>query len=175
MVRRIAQTCVGASALRNQGSSGIIETCRNYFESTWGNDLSDFFNSVANENDYKNFLDNHTDILVDMFPIPTDGGVKSWGGARKALNLFFMSIVKDRYICSNYIFDEDDLKNLEIPLDKDVSVGISNHFKTITKWTGIRHLNKAVSDEYQKNASILAKEKNVHRFQLDDEFWRAKK
>lgn len=175
IVRRIAQTCVGASALRNQGSPGIIEVCRNYFEKQWGNELGDFFRAIKSHEEYKNFLDLHTNLLSNKFPTPTDGGKKSWGGARKGLNLFFAEVVKDRYLCSDYIFDENDLKNLEVPLDKDVSDKLKEASPSITKWLGIRHLTEEMSEEYQKIALNEATVKEIHRYQLDLLYWRAGK
>lgn len=172
--RRIAQISVGASALRNQGAKGIIGICREYFENSIN--LKEF-RKVLESKEYKSYLDKHTDKLVSKFP---EGG-KSWGAARKGLNLFFRDVVYNFYL-ANYLeisADEEEnkkvLKNLEVPLDKDVATGLIEKYPDLPKWKSIRKLTKNESEIYQKIAFKYAEELNIPRIHLDLEFWRRDK
>ena len=179
LYRRIAQIAVGASAIRNQGKKGdkgLIKSCRDYFENEI--DLTEFFNSLSSNEAYKTFLTTHTNDLANLFPLTA----RSWGAARKGLNLFLRDLTYNKYFADKFDlptdFDQnnDKLKNLEVPLDKDVAKGLRKHYKRqLPKWNGIKHLTPDSSDEYQAKAMELASEKNIARVHLDLEFWRDKK
>lgn len=170
--RRIAQLSVGASALRNQGGSGLIDTCRNYFENDI--DLQAFFYSLDDKKVFSTFLNRHTNEIVNQFPEEA----KSWGAARKGLNLFLRDICYNKYFAdkyelpTNFIDNNEKLKLLEVPLDNDVATGLIREFPQLPKWNRIRSLTKDQSDIYQKKASDLAAEKNIARVHLDLLFWR---
>ncbi|HEX2847354.1 MAG TPA: hypothetical protein VHN59_12455 [Chitinophagaceae bacterium] len=177
--RRIAQISVGASAIRNQGKKGdkgLIKTCRNYFENEI--ELSVFFKKLHDRDEYKELLDKHTQAIVSLFPETA----RSWGAARKGLNLFFRDVVYNKYLAdkfnlsSDFISNNKMLENLEIPLDKDVAKKLRERFKqALPKWEGIKHLTEKVSAAYQLKAAELASEKNIARVHLDLEFWREQK
>jgi hypothetical protein len=80
--RRVAQTSVGPSAIRNQGASGLITISRNYFEKNIN--LTEFREKLITDS-YIDYLDKLTADLRNRFP---DGG-KSWGAARKGLEFIF--------------------------------------------------------------------------------------
>ncbi|TFV95803.1 hypothetical protein E4S40_06155 [Algoriphagus kandeliae] len=174
--RRIAQLSVGASALRNQGGSGLVETCRNYFEKKI--DLQNFFSALKEKDEYSLFLDNHTNELLKLFPKEA----KSWGAARKGLNLFLRDICYNKYFADKFNLPKDYsdnnrmLKYLEVPLDKDVAKGLIRSFpKKLPKWDRIKNLTKETSDQFQEKANLLATEKGVARVHLDLLFWRENK
>jgi hypothetical protein len=177
--RRIAQTAVGASAIRNQGKKGdigLIKSCRDYFENELN--IEEFFTLLSSETLFKGFLDRHTTALTDKFPETA----KSWGAARKGLNLFLRDLTYNKYIADRYnlptefIENNEKLKNLEVPLDKDVAMGLHAHFTTqLPKWTGIKHLQPKDSEIYQEKAKELANERSIARIHLDLEFWRDKR
>lgn len=171
--RRIAQTAVGASAIRNQGGSGLIKICRNYFEKEI--DLKEFFDSLSNQDQYMNLLDRHTDAIVNRFP----STAKSWGAARKGLNLFFRDLCYNKYIADKFEIPSDlkanaeMLKFLEVPLDNDVAKGLIHFFPgQLPKWNRIKNLTKEESDQFQEKANELAFQKNIARIHLDLLFWR---
>ncbi|MBL0009471.1 MAG: hypothetical protein IPP25_20455 [Saprospiraceae bacterium] len=89
--RRIAQISVGASALRNQGAAGILAVARDYFQTSIP--LATFFKNMQSHETYREFLDFHTIELQRKFP----KGGKSWGAARKGLNLFLRDIVYNKF------------------------------------------------------------------------------
>ena len=173
--RRIAQLAVGASAIRNQGGSGLIETCRNYFENRI--DLEEFFVSLTEKGEFLTFLDNHTNEIVELFPKEA----KSWGAARKGLNLFLRDICYNKYFAdkfqlpTSFIDNNEKLKILEVPLDNDVATGLIRHFPNeLPKWNRIKNLTKEGSEQYQNKAYELATKERIARVHLDLLFWREK-
>jgi hypothetical protein len=126
--RRIAQLALGASAIRNQGGSGLINTCRNYFENNI--DLQEFFSLLSAQNKYRKFIGKHTNAIVELFPEEA----KSWGAARKGLNLFFRDVCYNKYFAdkfqlpTNFSDNNESLKYLEVPLDNDLAQVLIRHF-----------------------------------------------
>lgn len=128
--RRTAQIAVGASALRNQGTSGFVQICRNYFERI---DLQEFFDALKKESsiDYKSFLDMHTSALMQDFP---ENHKNNFGAARKALNLFFRDVIYNSYLTNHFLFDlnsyeaKSAISKLEVPLDNQVVTGLKEIF-----------------------------------------------
>ena len=172
--RRIAQISVGASALRNQGAKGIIEICRDYFENSI--DLEEFRKELESDN-YKKYLDRNTTELLNKFP---ENG-KSWGAARKGLNLFFREVVYNFYLANHLGISANKDKNkktltqLEVPLDKDVATGLIEKFPELPKWKSIRRLTEKESQTYQETAFNYAERLQIPRIHLDLEFWRRDK
>lgn len=169
--KRIAEISVGASALRNQGKSGLVKSARDYFKSSI--DLDIFFNSVSNNLKYKKYLDSHTEKLNREF------GMSFWGAARKALNLFFREIVYNKFIAEKYFFSpelkifNEQIKFLEVPLDSYVANGIKGETKSnLPKWNSIKSLNADDSNTYQERAFEIAEEKKIARVHLDLLYWR---
>ncbi len=77
----VAETSVGASALRNQGGSGLVQTSREFFKKL---NLSSIPKSRTAFNEW---LNTQTGKLAKEFP----KGARNFGAARKALNLFLRS------------------------------------------------------------------------------------
>lgn len=171
--RRLAIISVGGSAIRNQGAAGLIDIARGYFENSIS--LEKFFVSLRDEGSFRRFLNSHTDQLVDQFP----KGGKSWGAARKGLNLFFRDLVYNKFIAEkfhlavNFEQFNEEVKHLEVPLDSFVAKGLyaspNNH---LPRWKSIRELTKMVSDQYQSQATEVARGLNIARVHLDLKYWR---
>lgn len=170
--KRLSIISVGASALRNQGSPGLISVAREYF---YNIDVDEFMSTLTNESMYNNFLEYHTDILVSKFP---ENG-KSWGGARKGLNLFLREIVYNKFFSDHYglpthynQFNEK-IRFMEVPLDKDVATGIYGETgMDLPKWISIKSLNPDISRQYQHAALEIAQRENHARVSLDLRYWR---
>ncbi len=170
--KRLSIISVGASALRNQGASGIIKIAREYFYTI---DIEEFMSCIDSKDVYSKFLNKHTDNLVSIFP---ENG-RSWGGARKGLNLFFREVVYNKFF-SDYFglptriteFNEK-VKFLEVPLDRDVATGIYSESEvTLPKWKSIKSLTPTISEEYQIVAQIIAEKENYAKVNLDLRYWR---
>lgn len=169
--KRVAQTSVGSSAIRNQGAGGLIKICRSYFENSIN--LKEFRNHLTTKH-YIDYLDELTIDLMNKFP--KNG--QSWGAARKGLNLFFRDVVYNKYmgdfleIPNDFEANLASLVNLEVPLDRDVATGLLTFYPDLPKWNTIKSLNPDVSKLYQDKALIYSKEKGLARVHLDLVFWR---
>jgi hypothetical protein len=165
--RKVAQTSVGPSAIRNQGASGLVSICREYFEESI--ELNQFSEKLKTDN-YLAYLDQLTSDLLDRFP-PSG---KSWGAARKGLNLFFRDVVYNQYLSEHFNISKEivDLNKLEVPLDKDVGTGLNLEYKDLSNWKTIKDLNAQQSKCFQDKALILAEKEGIARVHLDLKFWR---
>jgi hypothetical protein len=170
--RRVAQTSVGSSAIRNQGASGLIRTSRDYFENNI--DLRVFREQLTTDK-YKDYLD----ILTTDLKCRFEKGGQSWGAARKGLNLFFRDVVYNKYLAdfleipTDYNENLETLRNLEVPLDRDVATGLKKSFNDLPKWKTIKELTETQSKLFQDKALIRADTKGIARIHLDLEFWRS--
>lgn len=171
--KRLSIVSVGASALRNQGASGIVEIARTYFYESIV--IAEFFDSLTTANKFIIFLDFHTEKLLQKFPV----NGKSWGAARKGLNLFFRELVYNKFISDYYKLPTEInefnkiIRHLEVPLDLDVATGIYKASNaTIPKWKSIKELQRNKSEIYQKLALEIAENKQIARIHLDLLFWR---
>jgi hypothetical protein len=176
LYRRIAQVSIGASAIRNQGGSGLIKILRDYFETEIN--PSTFFKALPKKKSYRDYLDYHTDQILKRFP----KGAKSWGGARKGLNLFLRDFVYNGYFGNKYNVPTEYselnsfIKYLEVPLDKEVAHGIIQDCQNEKpKWTNIRRLTPEISEIFQEQAEIIANQKGTARVNLDLIYWRSDK
>jgi len=170
--KRISIISVGASALRNQGASGIIKIARDYFYQI---NINEFVNALETESSYNLFLNEHTESLIFSFP---ENG-KSWGAARKGLNLFFREIAYNKFFSDFYDFPRNlaefnkKFNFLEVPLDRDVALGIFNETDMILpKWKSIKTLTQESSDLYQVAANKIAQNEKIARVNLDLKYWR---
>lgn len=86
--RYVAVTTIGPSALRNQGSAGVIKAAQNYLAII---DLGAF--RTKDERTFLRVLDTATEKLTHTLP----RGAQNWGAARKACNLFLRDICYNRF------------------------------------------------------------------------------
>jgi hypothetical protein len=171
--RRLAQTTIGAPALRGQGG-GLVAICRTYCEHRIQPEI--FFRCLKSEPLFKGFLNRHTHQLMRKFPQECRD---NFGAARKALNLFFRELAYNKYFCDYYHLSADPPKNhcelawLEIPLDSHVASAIHERFPNLPlRWNSIRRLTKRQNKIYQEHAQFIALSEGVARIHLDMVFWR---
>lgn len=173
--RRVAQVAIGPSALRNQGAPGVVEAARRYFEEQV--ELRSFRRALATDIAYQSWLNKHTAALMQAFP----RGARHWGAARKALNLFCRDVCCNTLLAgevglpsSPKAFNQS-VRWLEVPLDKDVALGIREQDPSLPRWPGIRHVKPSESVAYQQAALAYAKRLGTARINLDLVLWRAAK
>lgn len=161
---RIAEAAVGPSALRNQGASGVIRAAREYFK---GLDLRAF--SVSKEGDFARKLDAATVHLRKRFP----RGARSWGAARKAMNLFLRDALYNTILSQHYYLEKIE-PWLEIPLDQYVAKGLHKDYRgdNLPRWPGIKNLTPGISMAFQQAAKLVAQEEGIARVHLDLFYWR---
>lgn len=158
----VAETCIGASSIRKQGGSGLIQAARDYFR------LLDLLAIPKETGRFNTWLDEHTDRLLLTFP----DGARNFGAARKALNLFLRSSAYN--CCLNKAFGLDAvLALLEVPVDSYAAKHLLHHDPTVAKnWIGLKKVTKDEHCKYQTAARVLATQWGIHRVDLDVFFFR---
>ena len=168
--KRLAQTSIGASALRNQGSAGLVKISRDYLEKI---NLDIFFQTLKDETLYTKYLNRHTNQLLEKYP----SKAKSWGAARKALNLFFREVVYNKFIADYYKLPNNfkkfnvAVRSMELPLDKFTGTAIHKYSNnTAPVWKSIKKLSLDDSNSYQLKADVIAN--GIAKIHLDLAYWR---
>ena len=158
----VAETCIGASAMRNQGGKGLVKTCRDFFKKL---DLSRI---PRRQTQFEKWLDFKTYQLRAKFP----RRAQKFGTARKALNLFLRSAAYNFLLDRKYSL-ESLLPMLEVPLDHDVAYNLRTRDQSLPrKWPGLKWITDAQHGEYQRSAGQLANEWRLCRVHLDVFFYR---
>ncbi len=163
--RRLANISIGITTLRGQGK-GAKEAAINYLK---GLPLKEFSN-VNSMKQFIELLDKFTNELKDKLPN------KSWGAARKAINIFLLQSSYHSYISKEYNL-EGIIPYLELPLDNPNAkrlISLAQKKDIKLDWKNIRELTPEYSRKIQDFALKLAKEKyNCPRGHLDVIFWRS--
>ena len=163
MQRYIAVTTIGSSAMRNQGSKGVIKAAQKHLAVI---ELGIF--QAKDEDDFRHVLDNQTERLRNTLP----RGAQNWGAARKALNLFLRDICYNRFLCAWHTLS--DLEEwMEIPLDRLIATALKRKGKRgeLPCWPGLKRLNADVSSKFQSFAKQIASEQGISRVHLDMRLW----
>lgn len=163
--RRIAESCIGPSSLRNQGAPGVLRTARDYLA-----ELRPRSFDGMSEKEYRSFLQRHTVRLSNKFPGAAKG---NWGAARKALNLFFRDMLYNSYFIKEWKLHSI-ARFMEVPLDKDVALSLRTQNPSLPQWPGIKNLTLPISNRYQSVAQDVACDKATYVVHLDLEYWRSK-
>jgi len=162
---REANSSIGVSTLRGQ-KKGTTQIVRSF--------LKEFnlhvFKEVNLESQFVEILDKQTDLLKELI------NSRSWGIARKALNIFLFHSVNNIYLNKEYNLNKI-IPFLELTLDNP---NVKKHLKkfateenTKLDWTNITKLTKVQSDKIQAFAKRVAKERfDCKRCYLDLYFWR---
>jgi len=159
---RVARVAVSASAARGQGK-GTVKAAREYL-STLG--LHQF--GVRNETKYLMRLEDATDALYKVLPKQS----RSWGLARKLINIFLRDALYTTYLAEKYRLGAAE-PFFEIPLDsitskhlrKDAGRGV------LPRWKGVKHLAADDSERYQSQAEIIGQKQGIYRVHLDTYWW----
>lgn len=164
MQNYVAETCIGASALRNQGDKGLIEASRRFFKKI---NLPEIPTDPIR---FKAWLDEKTMQLLNDFPTKA----QNFGAARKALNLFLRSTVYNIHLNRAHNLDPL-LPILELPLDSYAAKHLiikGFGVKKLPRWPGLKSLSEADHNEYQKAARSLSLDRGLQRVDLDAFFFR---
>ena len=162
--RRIANTVIGSSSLRNQGGPGVIRLARDFLAQVA---LERFVR--GSESEFLAELDHQTEALLERLR-PAAG----WGTARKALNLFLEEACYHRFLSHKYGLDRI-ARFLEVPLDGQVARFLikraNESGQTLPRWHTIKGLSPEQSREYQDFALKYAGD-TWFRVHLDLIAWR---
>ena len=163
--KRIANISVGSSTVRGQPKR-TVKIAREYLKSI---NLRDF-SRINNEEEFNHLLDVHTNKLREELPS------KSWGIARKILNLFLFQTSHDIFLNRRYSLDKL-IPYLEVPLDNPnakklkIFAGLDG---VKLEWKNIYSLEPEISAKFQKYAKNYAiKTYQCERCYLDIYWWRS--
>jgi hypothetical protein len=158
----VARYSVSASAARGQGSPGLVSKARAYLGVA---PLRDF--GVKSPARFSNVLDHHT--LGLKLALPPQA--RSWGVARKLLNIFLRNAFYTTYLCDRYHLDIAEWL-YEVPLDRIVGRRLMTEAaSTLPRWPGVKHLTPAISVAYQTAARRVAENEGFAPVHLDVAWW----
>lgn len=158
----VARGAIGASTVRSQGAAGVADAARRFLA---GIDLSKF--STAEPSAFARMLDEQTERLAGSLPRPA----RSWGLARKCMNIFLREAFYNVYLQSHYHLAIAE-RFYEVPLDRIVAEALRSRAPgELQRWPGVRNLNSELSAKYQAVAERLAANEGVARVHLDAVYW----
>jgi len=157
-----ASVSIGASTARRMGK-GTVAAARRFLRSL---DLRRFV--TESEDAFQECLDATT--LECQARLPS----KSWGAARKFLNIYLRGALYNRFLCEHYglaILEPF----LEVPLDRSVAIGLRGEDGglSLPRWGTVIRLKPDVSAAYQAFASSVSRRKGCARVHLDLWYFRA--
>lgn len=161
--RRAARVAVGASAARGQGAPGLVLSAREFLAEL---PLGQF--GVSDARLFRRRLDAATERLKRR--LPARG--RSWGIARKLLNIFLRDALYTRYLEEANTLRRAEAY-LEVPLDSITAGRMRAAVPrgSLPRWSGVRHLTVEASDLFQAAALAEAKRYGVARVHLDALWW----
>lgn len=160
--RRVARTAASVSATRNQGK-GAVGAARAYFCRLR---LRRF--GVSRRRVFRTRLDRATRHLVSALP----RGARSWGLARKLLNIFLRDALYTTYLSGHFHLAKAE-PFLEIPLDSITARRLRENAgrRVLPPWRGVKHLTSEANERYQVYAAHVARARGVARVHLDTFWW----
>jgi len=161
--RRVARVAVGPSATRGQHAPGLTEAARAHLATV---DLRCF--GITDAEGFVECLDDATGRLKRALP----RAGRSFGIARKLLNIFLRDALYTVYLRSNFYLDVAE-HLLEIPLDSITAKRLRQEAQGVglPRWRGVKHLTPSVSKKYQDAAQSVASRYSVARVHLDAYWW----
>lgn len=160
---RTAAVAISPSTVRGQGGEGVVGAARDFLAAL---DLRRF--GVSDKEAFRNELKAATKELMAVLPEKA----RSWGIARKCLNIFLRDAF---YTC--YLRDEYGLALAEdfyeIPLDGVVVKELKKRAGRgkLPRWDTVKRLKWEDSLAYQKYARELAQGMKITRVHLDTYLW----
>jgi len=141
---RAARISTGASATRGQGR-GVSQAARRFLSN-----LNLRYFATSRERLFRSRLDEATRHLTRALPRDT----RSWGLARKVLNIFLREALYTSYL-AQYSGIAKAERFLEVPLDSITAKRLQEHAGRggLPRWAGVKHLATKDSDQYQTLAA----------------------
>ena len=164
MQNRVANACVGASALRGS-TEGTIAAVRSFFRKV---DLNRFRDLSLDQ-----FEDLHADLVAKLRASLSRKKVSAeYGRCAKAVNLFLRDAACHHHLREAFGLDRIE-PLLHIPVDEKVAYELRRLSapRSQPRWTGVKNLSPVDYTKFQHRAHELATERQTCRVFLDDEFW----
>lgn len=112
-------------------------------------------------------LDRATDRLMKELPKKA----RSWGRARKGLNIFLRGCLYTSYLRDEYRLGQAE-DFFEVPLDSITGVRLFEASGgALPSWTTVRDLDAETSEKYQSVAAATAAPQGIARVHLDAVWW----
>ena len=129
-------------------------------------DLRQF--GVSRQALFRRRLDRATDRLARA--LPRRG--RSWGVARKLINIFLRDALYTSYLREAFQLDRAE-ELLELPLDSITARRLRAEVGRgqLPRWRGVKRISPAASAEFQAAAAAVAAAHNVSRVHLDAFWW----
>lgn len=161
----VARASITASAVRSQGTRGVKEAATAHLA---GLPLSDF--ALRDGVQFRKVLDRETKALIQALP----RRARSWGLARKCLNIFLRDAYYNADLRRHYGLSAA-AKHYEIPLDRIVAQELKKMAGRgqLPVWPGVKHLTAPISDTFQAFASSRAAANGIARVHVDAFLWTA--
>lgn len=161
--RYVAYVAIAPSTVRNQGAPRVVERARQHLSQI---SLGGF--GTAHESAFVLKLDAETQQLMAAIP----RGGRSWGLARKALDVFLRDCLYNYHLRRRYTLQRAE-QFFELPLDSLSVAGLKHTTKkrALPGWHGVKRLTPEASSAFQDYARDLARQRGVARVHLDAEFW----
>jgi hypothetical protein len=159
---RTASAAIGASTIRRLAPKGTIGPVRKFLAKV---DLAKLVAPDAAS--FSSELDAVTTALAKKTKIP-------WGASRKFLNIFLRDCLYNVWLRED--FELARIEDwLEPPLDAHIAKGLKKDHKPqrLPRWPGVKHLDPAMSEQFQAVARQIAKRQGVAPVHLDIKYWRA--
>jgi len=148
--------------MRGPGNRGVIESGRQFLSAVA---LGPF--GTTNSAKFRQALDSSTLGLTASFPREA----RHWGLARKGLNIFLRECLYTVYLRDAYRLDRAE-SYFEVPLDSLSGRALwEGSQRSLPRWATVRGLTPALSDEFQRVASDLARKRRIARVHLDALWW----
>ena len=159
---RVAIIAVGPSTARGQGTSGVVAALRTALDRVH---LEKF--ATARQKRFAAALESSTERVRAALPRPA----RSWGLARKCLNIFLRDCFYNRFLCEAHDLGVAEAW-FEVPLDRAVADGLNaNSGSGLPTWPGVKRLTPDISALYQYEASSLSRTRGISRVHLDTFLW----
>ncbi len=159
---RAAVVAVGPSTARGQGAPGVVDALRGALKKV---PLSEF--SKGGQSGFCHALDASTQSVMTALPRPA----RSWGLARKCLNIFLRDCFYTVYLRDAYGLDVAETW-FEVPLDRVVAEGLKeNLVEQLPRWPGVKRITPELSARYQDAALGLSRSWGISRVHLDTFLW----
>ena len=165
-----SRVSITSSTVRSQGA-GTGEIARRFL----AEELEIARLRAPSERAYLARLDEATEALRNRLK----GKARTFGLARKLLNIYIRDCVYSRILCAHYRLEPIE-RFLELPLDGIVGRALiraareRGQFRRLPKWVSIRALSREDSGAYQAYAIELAAERSLARVHLDVTLWGAR-
>lgn len=159
---RAARIACSASATRGQGA-GVVASGRGFLAQL---PLAQF--AVSRPSLFLRRLDEATQGLCGA--LPKSG--RSWGLARKVLNIFLRDALYSTYLSEEFFLSRAE-NCLEVPLDSITARHLCQAAGRgmLPRWLGVKHLTPQASAAYQAFAAEYGASHDITRVHLDTYWW----